>query len=178
MSYTRISEASWPDKYEKRMPDHQKMLPLWEEDTSKWKKYLTLTKRREYMFQSDWIAYIPCLGCYGLIPGNFVHDWASIPGLLRVISAPDGVLAPFAPFHDLGYRVKGLYLASEEGESFTFTEFTRKQLDQALYDHNMWHNDLPAIHKPAHAALTAFGWMNFGQRSIDSIDWTKPVYSK
>lgn len=175
ITYSVSPDITWPLKTDKRLPDHQKMQPMWEEDTSKWKKYLTLTKRREYMFQYDWIAYIPCLGCYSVIPGNFVHDWASIPGLLKAFSSPDGVLAPFAPFHDFGYRFKGVYVSQKEGEPFVFVEMSRKQLDIAFREHNTWHNDLPAIHNTAHAGLRTFGGSNYGQRDITTVDWSKPV---
>jgi hypothetical protein len=175
--YIAPPDITWPGKTEKRLPDHQKMLPIWDDSTSKLEKYLTLTRPRTYMFQGDWIAYIPHLKAYAIIRKNFVHDWASIPSVFWAITQPDGVLAPFATFHDFGYRFSGLYLARDNGGIFTFTTMSRKELDVAFREHNSWHNNLHAIHKPAHIALRICGWPNYGQMDITNVDWSKPVYS-
>jgi hypothetical protein len=136
-----------------------------------------VSSRREYMFQYCWISYIPYLKAYGCIRANFVHDWASIPNFMSSISHPDGVMAPFSGFHDHGYRCGGLYLARDKGDPFVFTPMSRDELDMAFREHNMWHNDLPLIHYPAHRILRLFGWANFKPRDITKIDWSKPVLS-
>jgi hypothetical protein len=175
--YIAPPDITWPSKTEKRLPDHQKMLQIWDDSTSKLEKYLTLTKPRTYMFQGDWIAYIPHLKAYAIIRENFVHDWASIPAIFWAITQPDGVMAPFSTFHDFGYRFKGLYLARDTGGIFIFTPMSRKELDIAFREHNSWHNDLKLVHNSAYIALKLFGWPNYGQLDIKQVDWSKPVHS-
>ena len=177
ITYTAPDSVTWPEKDEKRLPDFQQMRPMWEENTSKWKKYLTFTKPRDYMFQKDWIIYVPYFKAYVLIRKNFVHDWASIPAPLRIFSSADGILAPGSTFHDEGYRFEGLYISPEKNEPFVFVRISRGELDDAFRVHNLWHNDLPAIINPAYAALRVFGGLNYGQRDIETVDWSQPVTS-
>ena len=177
MAYVVDSSIAWPEKDEKRYPDHQKMLPMWDNDAGYWQRVKSIGKRPQYMFQQDWIFYIPYLHAWCIIRENFVHDWASIPRLLTAVTSPDGVLAAGAPPHDHGYRFGGLFLAQDMYEPFDFVELSRAELDIMFREQNNWYNGLPHSNYAAYLALRAWGWANFKPRDIENVDWSKPVYS-
>jgi len=175
--YTPDDDITWPEKTDKRLPDHQRMMPMWDDNASYWERVKRMGKRREYMFERDWIVYVPCLEAWCIIRANFVHDWSSIPRALTLITDHDGILAPGAPLHDHGYRFGGVYLAEEERAPFFFTKMTRNELDKMFRDQNTWYNGLPVFNQSAYLALRAGGWANFKPRPIAYEDWSKPVYS-
>lgn len=174
-TYTPYKSVRWPGKDEKRLPENQRMLPMWPEQTTYWERIKRIGKRREYMFVNDWIAYLPCLSSWCVIRANFVHDWASIPRLMQATTSADGIFAGAAPFHDFGYRFSGLYLSDKIDTPFVFTPMSRLELDQMFLHHNIWINGLPGSDEAAYLALRAFGAMNYGQMDIEKADWSKPV---
>lgn len=178
LSYIADDSTYWPEKSEKRLPDNQKMLPMWNDDASYWERVKRIGKRREYMFQKDWIQYCPSLRAWLIIRANFVHDWSSIPRALQVMTSPDGVLAPGAPGHDHGYRVEGLYLAKDPHGPFFFYQMSRLELDTFFWKQNAWYNGLPGIDLAAYLALRMFGGCNFKPVDAKTVDWSKPVVSQ
>jgi len=171
-------DVKWPSKDDKNwLPDNQKMLPMWPESATRWERVKRIGKRRPYMFQRPWIFYSPHLKAWGLIPENFVHDWASLPRPAQAITSSDGIFAAGAVGHDFGYRFHGMLLAKWYKGPFFFTPMTRLELDIFFREQNTWSNGLPIANQAAFLALDTFGGFNFQPRLIECEDWSKPVYS-
>ena len=165
----------WPEENEINLPNQQMLLPLFSTKTPTWKKVLIMFFiRRKYMFESNYITYIPCINKYCLIRKFFTHDWASIPMALRGLSSADGIFAYGAPVHDFGYRFSGLFLADEKGEVFTFTKVSRKDLDKIFTNRNDISTGLLTINKVAYNIIRWFGALNYAKVDVETVEWNAP----
>lgn len=151
-------------------------IPMWPRGTSRIKVLLSpMIKRREYIVRADYIAYIPALEKYCLIPSYFVSDLASIPKAIPWCSH-DGLLYRGSIPHDFGYRFKGLLLSEGPGHDFYFTALTQDCCDRVFTSLNDQANNLPKFNKAVERILNVFGDSSYGQRDIAEVDWTLPVY--
>lgn len=172
----KVSDTTyWPNKTEIDLPKKQDMLPMFDESTPAWKRYLTFGQlRRKYITEEDYVTYLPNLDKYCVIRSLFIHDWASIPGPLRIFTSPDGVLAYGALPHDEGYRHGGLFLADTIGDEFVFTALPRKTIDEIFRSRNDKANKLKAINTIVHGILRTCGSINFKDIDPTTVDWDKP----
>lgn len=176
ITYIPDADVYWPKKDEVNFPDTI-ALPLWPEGTGAFKWFfLSPFKRRESIFNVDYITYIPSLGKYCLIRKNFVYDGASVPQTVPGCS-PDGPLYYGSGPHDHLYRFGGLYLSDGPDQPFIFTEFTHFESDKIFTSLNNKANNLPRSNDIVEKILNVAGLITYRPRDISQVDWTKPVYS-
>lgn len=176
ITYTPINPI-FPNQHIANLPKGLEPLQLWPDDTGVLKRFfLSPFKRRKYIFNQDYITYIPILGKYCVIPANFVYDMASIPALMPGC-AHDGILFYGAGPHDFLYRFGGLFLYDDLIGEFVFTEFSHLESDAIFTSLNNKSNKLPRTNQAAEKILNMFGVASYQPRGISKVDWSQPVTS-
>jgi hypothetical protein len=167
----------FPPKEKANLPKTN-ALPLWPEGTGKFKWFfISPFKRRNYIYEYDYITYISSLKKFCFIQKNFVYDAASIPQVIPGC-AHDGPLFYGSGPHDYGYRFRGMYLSEGPEHPFIWTYLTHFQCDEMFTSLNDKENGLPCSNRVIELVLNGAGYFSYGQRDIRDVDWSKPVYSK
>lgn len=170
-------EPLWPEMEDVTRPTTRTM-PLVDPGDPFWKKIKDwLFKKPLYIITHDYFTYCPMLKAWIFIPENFVYDYASIPRFLTFVLRPNGILGYGAGPHDFGCRFAGMMISYGDKNPYTFTDFTKDEIDDVFGDLNNKSNGLKPINNLATWTVKAFGG-DLDPIDIDTVDWSEPVYGR